>query len=795
MGFNHRRLGPRLVEAARSGERNRDAHVVLGGTGAVGGTAILQLLSLYEEMFAIAAPDDDDVPVLLATGVSPEEIGAFTKRLFRHVESLHGPEWLPQRVRRGYLTHSGVFVALERFTVGTLPGLASVVEAAPADRAAAAATFLASLGVGGAGPDAVFDALAAAIEATRPFSGFLEAYRSEHLERRDVERFRSVTLAIPIPSLVAYHQDDLQHLAHQVEGLGPEHVERLKERFVLALRDDLVRVRSVADIVLVAHTTGVGGMYDERPDGSSTIRLGFAHAGLDLRLAEKQRFADELTRLYSAAGIKVLITAAAIGVDEVRVRDRIPVHRQIREQLHDAPTEVYPGSKGAARHTLCSYRPLTVPLDEPPAGDVTFERGSELVPAYTVRSGENGFFSVANADALYRVMRVASAGELGLVLATVALLDDDPVTPWFPGDVCYYTETDNARQVLDFLSQPSLMATQLSGLEPGALQDLGSAKHQAELHTLTLLILLHRLRTFDVDAIDPYVDLDHFDPEWFFVQNSRALTFEDVGAWEFDRLVADLTRLAGAEEPDDLLALTPPREYGLFPQRREALRRVLDRALRAVWTPPSLGSPVLFERAGVTMVRMGYYLAPLDLLVTQTDAALTWLRKEHAESGNPCSFEDFRDYHVTVGGFVDLREHATVVSARSDRDDLTGHVARFGDEASLRDHLWTLEPYSFFSTSGVLALVFRLKGLYAQLREVLLELGSLQGYRWQMPRDEHGHILVVPGAVEAFRMVAEGLEKTTGTERLDGIWGYEPRPVADRRGRIPGIQQPNGDGR
>jgi hypothetical protein len=794
MGFKHERLGPRLARAARTGERYRDAHVVLGGTGAVGGTAILQLLSLYEEMFTISEPEDDDVPILLSTGASPEEIGAFTKRLFRYVESLHGPDLLPRRVRRGYLTHSGVFVALERFTVGTLPGISAVVEADPSERSAAAAAFLASLGVGsGAGPAEAVDALGAAIDGTRPFSRFLAAHRDEHLERLGVHRYRSVTLAIPIPSLVAYHQDDLQHLARQVDGFGPEHVEHLKERFVLALRDDLVRVRtSLADVVLVAHTTGVGGMHDEHPDGATTIRLGFAHAGLDLRLAEKQRFADELTRLYSAVGIKVLITAAAIGVDEVRVRDRIPVHRQIREQLRDTDVQVFPGSKGPARQTLRAYRPLTVPFDDPPAGDAAFERGVELTPSYAVRSGENGFFSVANADALYRVMRVASASELGLVLATVGLLGDDPVTPWFPDEVCYYRETDNARQVLDFLSQPALLATQLSGLEPGALQDLGSAKHQAELHALTLLILLHRLRTLDVDAIDPYVDLGHFDPEAFFVLHSRALTFEGVAAWELDRLIADLTTLAAAEEPDDLLPLTPLREHGLFPHRREALRRTLERALRSVWIPPSLGSPLLFERDGITILRTGYYVAPLDLLVTETDAALTHLRKAHAESGNPCSFEDFRDYHVTVGGFVDLRPRATVVSARSDREDLTGLVARFDREADLRAHLSALEPYTFFSTSGVLALVFRLRGLYAQLREALLELGSLQGYRWQMPRDEHGHLLVVPGVVEAFRMVSEGIEKTTGTERLDGIWGYEPRPVPDRRDRIPGAQPPNG---
>jgi hypothetical protein len=48
-----------------------------------------------------------------------------------------------------------------------------------------------------------------------------------------------------------------------------------------------------------------------------------------------------------------------------------------------------------------------------------------------------------------------------------------------------------------------------------------------------------------------------------------------------------------------------------------------------------------------------------------------------------------------------------------------------------------------------------------------------------MPRDSHGHTLLVPGIVEAFRMVSEGLEKSTGTEILDGYWGYWPTP---RRG-------------
>src|SRR5436190_20295681 len=112
MGFKKERLGPRLVEAARSGERYADAHMFLGGTGAVGGTAVLQMLSLYEEMFAISPPDPDDVPVIVATGTSADDIQAFTRRLFRFVESRHGRDLIPTRIRQGYLTHSGVFVTL-----------------------------------------------------------------------------------------------------------------------------------------------------------------------------------------------------------------------------------------------------------------------------------------------------------------------------------------------------------------------------------------------------------------------------------------------------------------------------------------------------------------------------------------------------------------------------------------------------------------------------------------------------------------------------------------------------------
>ncbi len=808
MGFQHERLGPRLVAAARSGERYRDAHMFLGGTGAVGGTALLQMLSMYEEMFAVSPPEPDDVPVLVATGTTADEIQAFTRRLFRFVESRHGSDHLPERVRSGFLTASGVFVALERFEVRAVPGLREIAQTLPEGRGRVAGEFLQSIGTGlDDDPDAVHEALAKTVASARPFGEFLQRYLRTHLADRGIARFRSVVMGIPVPSLVAYHQDELALATQHVEGFGPDRLERLKRRFVEAIRDDLVDVKAgLADEVLIAHTTGVGGMYDEDPDrpgAAPQIRMGFSHAAQDTRVGEKARFAKELTDLYSGAGLKVLITAAAIGIDEVRVREEIPLHRGIRRLLFDSAEEVFPGSKESqppesrasraagrpvpARQVLRVYPPLTVPWDDPPPEPARFERGEPVVPSYAIRSGENGFFSVANADALYRVMRVASASELGLMLATVGVFGDDRLRPWFPGGVCYFTETESSRQVMDFLAQPALRATQLTGLDPMALQDLGSAKHQGEMHTLALLILLHRLRTLDVDAIDPYVDLARFDPRAYFVEHSRPLTFEDVAAWEFGSLADDIVTLVSADSPEDLLRLTPPRKHALFPKRQRALLEVLSEVVRGVWQVPSLGSPILFERDGRTWLRTGYYVAPLDHLVADGAAVDRRLRERHVAGPPGNAFDDLRDYHVAVGGFVDLRPHAVVCSARSDGEDLAGKVARFTDDEALRQHLFSLEPYSFFATSGLLAVLFRLRALWTELREAMIELGTLHEWRWHMPRDTVGHTELVPGVVEALRMVAEGLEKTTGTERLSGLWGYERRPVPDRRGSIPGV--------
>jgi hypothetical protein len=473
------------------------------------------------------------------------------------------------------------------------------------------------------------------------------------------------------------------------------------------------------------------------------------------------------------------------------------MHKDIASLLWDETRELFPGSKktqppdGQAKangkpvpvkQSIRVHRPMTIPLDDPPSASLTFDRGEILRPTYSIRSGENGFFSVSNADALYRVMRVASASELGLVMATVGLFGDDPMSPWFPEkgenkNVCYYTEGDNSRQVFDLLNQPPLLQMQLSGLEPLALQELGSAKHQGELHTLSLLILLHRLRTLDIEAIDPYVHLKLFDPARFIIEHSHPLTFEDIDDWDIETITEEMRILASAETAQDLAALKPARHSGFFPAKEEAALQVFDRALKAVWMVPSLGSPILFDIDGATYVRTGYFVAPLahlvkeSTLVNDTSTIDAYFQTGFAQhltqyrDQRGCSFREYRDFSICAGGFVDLRRDAIVCTAKNSETSLVGKIVHCTNEQSLRDTLLDLEPYSIFTTCGLIALLFRLKKLGERLREAMAELGTLHEFRWQVPRDANGHILVVPGAEEAFRMVSEELEKNNDTEK------------------------------
>lgn len=794
MLFKKSRFGPRLVAAARSGQHYRDVHVFIGGTGAVGGAAALQMVSMLEEMMTIQPPaSHDDVPVLIVTGRTDDEVHNFESRLRRFTRTRWGAASAPRHFEHGFLSPGGVYVAVSKFEMKPIPGLEIVTDADVHSRAAAVQEFLKVAGVDASMPrEQLGDALMRYVRASRPITWFLED-RLSRLRDYGPKPFRSVLLGFPLPSILAYQTGGLSVVANELQ-LGGEFVSSVKEAFENTFADDLAAVdQTWGARVLVAHTTGVGGMYDESPTGETTLRLGFAHAARDEFLRNKHHEAVHLTEAYAQRGILMLVTAAAIGIDEVRMRETIPLHGGIVKALRDAPHELFRGSR-ERKQAIQVFRPTTLRFDAAPVSakkkaaaepaPLHFKRGEDLRPEYAIRSGENGFFSVANADALYRVMKVASVSELGHVLATTGLLGDDPNRPWFENGICYYNETASSNQVFDFLYQPVLLGAQLSGIEPMALQDLGSAKHQAELHTLSLLILLHRLRTLDIEAIEEYPD-PSFNARRFFLENSRPLTFRDVEQWDVETLARDLRTLVTADKPGQLLALKPLIDPNQFGGRDEAHMAVLKVVLDAVFTITSLGSPIVIsDDTGAPVARSGYWIAPLGSIVTHDDSLRALFADAFERAKPACSLEEYQAFQMAVNGFIDLRPVGIVSNAKLPSEISAGSVTIHSDAESFAARLATLEPYTFFATCGLLAVVHRLRALGRTLTQARTDLGTMQDWVWTMLRDERGHTYVVPGVVEALRMVSESQEKTTGTEWLDGIWGYERRLPEQRADAI-----------
>ncbi|HEX4959379.1 MAG TPA: hypothetical protein VF173_00975 [Thermoanaerobaculia bacterium] len=771
------RLGPQLHRAASDPAFFDQVHVLFGGTGAVGGATALQMIGFIEEAAAGNPAAAGRSPRLVVTGRSKAEVRQFTRLLFDLQQRDHGR--LPEALdHMGYRTVGGVTLELTVLGVDpAIPGLQDFGQRDEAGRGEAIRQFLAGGGLAPESPDAdkaryLEDVLRQRVG--RPFSRFLEDYLAERGPLPGGrERFRSVVVGIPLASVAAYKLADLDE-AGPFLGVarGSSRLDELKEIYLAAMRDDLANVRDrLAEEVLAAHTTAVGGMYDEEEDGSRTIRLGFAHSAIDDKLRKKQIFAEELARLYAEKQIKMLVTAAAIGVDAVLVRESPPMNGAIRRQLARAHAEGNPVIHPSPPAHLAVYPPVDLDLLAEPHEPVAFQHGRPLVLDYVLKSGENGYFTIPNADALYRVMRVTTGSELGLLLARTAVFGDDPHFPMFPNSACYYTETDNSRQVFDLLGQPRLRRNQQSGLQPKALQDLGSAKHQAELHTLGLLILLHRLKTLDFDVLPPQVDLAEFQPERFFESRSRALTLENVLPWTAAPLARDLRLLVRAREEKDLAPLK--HFYQSHPDRQEAAHRTLRAALHAVWAIPSIGTPLVYEEEGRRRVVTGYYAASLDRVVTHRDTFATHLRRrfEALGGGNEGDFDLFVDFHVANFGFADLRPVAVLVTAKSD-ESWRGNVQVFRDEAPFLAALGRLEPYSYFTTSGLVALLVRLRGLCRLAHQLEPRLGTANEFRAHLPFDELDRPLLIPGIVEAFRMVSEGLEKNTGAERLDGRWGY-----------------------
>jgi hypothetical protein len=334
MRFKKSRFGPRLVSAARAGNHYRDVHVFVGGTGAVGGAAALQMVAMLEEMMTIQSPASPaDVPVLIVTGRSDDEVHSFESRLKRFTRTRWGAGTAPRHFEHGFLSPGGVYIAVSKFELKPIPGLEIVTDADQHSRAAAVDEFLRIAGVDRSMPrEQIGAALMQYVRSARPITSYLED-RLVRLRDYGPKPYRSVLLGFPLPSILTYQTGGLTIVAKEL-GLDDAFVASVKDAFENMFADDLGAVdRDWGARVLVAHTTGVGGMYDESTgangDVETSMRLGFAHAARDEFLRTKHIEAEHLTHKYAERGIYMLVTAAAIGIDEVRLRESIPLHRAI----------------------------------------------------------------------------------------------------------------------------------------------------------------------------------------------------------------------------------------------------------------------------------------------------------------------------------------------------------------------------------------------------------------------------------------------------------------------------------
>ncbi len=735
--------------------------VVFGGTGAVGGSTVLELCRLI-----LASPRYRERPFtgeLYATGSSEKEITKFASRLYMALEGRHEIEKVEPR--RHYRIDGRIDL---RFSLLRLALPHDLREHTLAARQEAGDAF---------DPE---EALAAYFEAQpRPFLEYVEGLGDDEL-------LNAVVVAIPLPSVATYTLETIDGLAGELE-LDHRTAQRVKTSYLKTfIRGLAVIQQRYARHVVMAHTTAVGGMY--RVDGGAAeIRLGFAHSALGKKLVDKKYFADELTQLYIDHGFYVLVTAAAIGIDAVDFNVRLPLDRGVANALRaaiDGAGEEPPlPAADLETGSILLYPSKLVPF----AGDgeaegerLVFGAGKELTVEAVIRSGENGLFSVANCVALYNVMKVAIPEELAMVLVRFALFGPERRRGWFDDKLCYYAETENAHFAMRLLdSYPQLHRAHFGAFAVQAYQALGSSTHQARLHELGLVLLLLRLRELgekfadipEQELADGLSDLDTF-----FWKRTRIPTYEDLEGLQAKDLAKALGQLCETDSMEDAGHLLgyDPRRQGVRERGRERfLARLATRIGRYLRTVTSLGIPILYESpsaGGEVRMLVGPYVAPLDMAVTSTSDVDRELRR--IASANGVSYEVARDWVITNNGFVDLRPHALGNAAKEPGPKLHEQVSAMTSVEELEAWLADLKVGSYFTTCGLVALEHRLRRLYENVRQRRIQLGTWETWKHLFPQDGDGRFILSPGLIETVRMYQEGLGKVTGMEDLWPSWGY-----------------------
>src|SRR5438309_1825020 len=168
--------------------RLNDVHLLIGGTGAVGGATLMKLLRIYGDLRRMHRVNTDvPGPVIVATGHDQTELDRFRTYIYDVTVSENGR--YPTRSGNTLRMPNGALLELHAFKFQVLPGLSDLLRQPT---------------------QSLFESLLTEVGAIRSFTDLLTDVEADIGARTPFERFRSVQIGIPLPSLMAYQLDVLE---------------------------------------------------------------------------------------------------------------------------------------------------------------------------------------------------------------------------------------------------------------------------------------------------------------------------------------------------------------------------------------------------------------------------------------------------------------------------------------------------------------------------------------------------------------------------------------------------------
>lgn len=791
--YKHQSFFLKLKELAVSSSTNpfNFKMIFFGGTGAVGGQAVIEIISSFIYMKDAQISRTNTNPKLVITGINRSQIDQFCGKLFQifgkqkfeEIENIGDESTLlfDQFIE----LHFKTLMAVPKFHVDLDEALKKI----------------------DSNEDKVQYLIKEASKTTSPFEAFVKKTKQE-LGLGPHDRFRAVFSGIPVPSVATYHFESIDRLLIK-HGIAQQdadkNIERsIKKEILKGLAEDFGDIKEHhSEEVLMAHTTSVGGMY-QIINGEPIIKLGYAHSSLGDLLKEKQFYANELTIQYSNFNLKSLVTASSIGIDYIYTSSKLPLSSGVSRKYRLAAEKnklpfdlkVTFDKKGERLlnkifpfQLLPVSHPVTDTKGNPMAKtELDFGNNKDNIPSlnvnYALRSGENGLFSLDNAYALYLNMKIASQEELAHVLVSNALLGDDDQKPWFDKHgICYYTQTDNSSLIFALLNnRKEFRKYQTSAFTVKAFQELGSSKHQAELHTHGLFILMHKLKNLSSQNISSMITSKYKEQEVkdFVDTNTPNLLLEDVVSYgkDTETLSTAFSSLLSIKSIGEIAKYTgyTGELTGFVKVFFNGLYAAVSQTVRAI---TSLGNPIIFRnKNGNDEILAGPYFAPLDLVLDTNFTLIETIDKLCKE--NKLDREALINWLVCNNGFVDLRPQAILNTAKTFEQGLDDHISVIENADQFRKQVQQLKLKNrrntkeniHFNSSGLLAYCGRITGLYEQLEQFDLSLGTYNGWKALFPIDDKFNHILIPGLVEAMRHYSEGLGKITGTEFLYPKYGY-----------------------